>query len=93
MLGLHSSPGLAAAGGILFVVHYSDHLPRHIHAFLSEAEVIVDLKANGDVDLAVRKDAIRPQNAKRSDVRKILNAAVAHFEELAKLRESIHGKA
>jgi len=92
-LGYTPRLGSLKLGGILFVVYSSDHLPRHIHAFLSEAEVIVDLKTNGDVDLAARKDAIRPQNAKRSDVRKILNAAAAHFEELGRLWESIHGKA
>jgi hypothetical protein len=37
--------------------------------------------------------AIRPANAKRSDVKKILNAAALHFEELAGLWEETHGKA
>jgi hypothetical protein len=34
-----------------------------------------------------------PQNAKRSDVKRILNAAAQHFDELTKLWEEIHGKA
>lgn len=46
--------------GILFIVYSNDHPPRHVHGFLSEAEVIVDLRADGNVALADRKDAIRP---------------------------------
>jgi hypothetical protein len=34
-----------------------------------------------------------PANAKRRDVKKILNVAALHFEELAGLWEEIHGKA
>jgi hypothetical protein len=80
-------------GGILFVVYPNDHPPRHAHGFLSEAEVIVDLLFDGNVALADRKDAVRPANAKRSDVKKILEAAAAHFDELTALWEGIHGKA
>lgn len=43
-------------------------------------EVIVDLLADGTVRLARRKDAVQLGNAKRSDVRKILNAAAEYFE-------------
>jgi len=43
--------------------------------------------------LAERKDVIRPANAKRSAVKKILNVAALHFEELAALWEEVHGKA
>ena len=78
---------------ILFVVYSNDHLPRHVHGFLSETEAIVDLRLDGTVALAERKDAIRPANAKRSDMKKILNAVALHFEELAALWEKIHGKA
>jgi hypothetical protein len=79
--------------GILFVVYSNDHPPRHIHGFLREREVIVDLLPDGNVALADRKDAVRPMNAKRPDVSKILNVAALHFEELAVLWEEIHGKA
>jgi restriction endonuclease len=78
--------------GVLFVVYSNDHLPRHVHGFASETEAIVDLRWNGTVALAERNDAIRPANAKRRDVKKILNAAALHFEELAELWEEIHGK-
>jgi len=53
----------------------------------------VDLRVDGTVALANRDDAIRPANAKRSDVKKTLNTAAEHFEELAGLWETIHGKA
>jgi hypothetical protein len=52
----------------------------------------VDLLKDGFVALAARKDAVRPANAKRSDVKKILEAAAAHHEELVELWEEIHGK-
>lgn len=38
-------------------------------------------------------DAIRPFNAKRADVRKILTSAAENFEALVALWEGIHGKA
>jgi hypothetical protein len=43
--------------------------------------------------LAERDDAVRPANAKRSDVKKILMGAALHFEELVGLWEETHGKA
>jgi hypothetical protein len=79
--------------GILFVVYSNDHLPRHVHGFLGETEIIADLRSDGHVALASRKDAIRPANAKRSDVSKILNTAALHFDALAALWEEIHGNA
>jgi hypothetical protein len=71
----------------------NNHPPRHVHAFLSEAEEIVDLRIDGTVALAEREEAVRPANAKRSAVRKILDAAALHFTELTALWEGIHGKA
>lgn len=53
----------------------------------------MDLRSDGNVALADRKDAIRPTNAKRSDVKKILNAAAQNFEQVVVLWEGIHGKA
>lgn len=79
--------------GIRFVVYSNDHPPRHVHGFLGETEVILDFRADGTVALAERRDAVRPADAKRSDVRKILNGAASHFEELAALWRSIHGGA
>ena len=77
--------------GILFVAYSNDHSPRHVHGFAGETEAIVDLRMDGWVALANRSDAIRPANAKRSDVKRILRVAAAHYEELAALWEEIHG--
>jgi len=80
-------------GGVRFVAYSNDHPPRHVHGFAAETETIIDLRWDGTVALAKRSDAIRPANAKRQNVKKILNAAALHFEELAGLWEGIHGKA
>lgn len=79
-------------GGVRFVAYTNDHPPRHVHGFFGGTEAIIDLRAGGAVSLATREDAIRPGNAKRSDVRKILNAAADNFDELAALWEAIHAK-
>jgi hypothetical protein len=79
--------------GVLFIAYSNDHSPRHVHGFAGETEVIVDLRLGGSVALSNRNDALRPSDAKRSDVKKILNIAVLHFVELAELWEEIHGKA
>jgi len=76
--------------GVLFIAYSNDHPPRHVHGFAGETEAIIDLRLDGAVALAKRGDAIRPANAKRSDVRKILNAAALHFEKLAALWEAMH---
>jgi hypothetical protein len=78
--------------GILFVAYSNDHAPRHVHGFSGESEAIVDLRMDESVALSKRQDAIRPSNAKRSDVKKILNMAALHFGELVELWEEIHGK-
>ena len=84
---------LCTLSGIKFVLYSNDHPPRHVHGMLHETEVIADLRLDGAVALADRRDAIRPRNAKRSDVRRILEAAALHFDELAELWETVHGKA
>ena len=73
-----------------FVAYPRDHTPRHVHGFLEEAEVIVNLGDDRTVGLAMRSDAIRPPNAKRSSVRRILNAAAEHLDELVALWEKMH---
>jgi len=78
--------------GVPFVAYSNDHGPRHVHGFSGESEAIVDLRADESVALSKRKDATRPSNAKRSDVKKILNMAALHFEELVELWEEIHGE-
>jgi hypothetical protein len=51
----------------------------------------VDLLRDGNVCLAERKDAIRPPNAKRSTVRRIVQVAAENFDSLAALWERVHG--
>jgi hypothetical protein len=77
-------------GNVWFIAYPQDHEPRHVHGFAGEAEVIVDIGLDGYVRLADRPDCIRPGNAKRSDVRKILKTAADHFDELAVLWERMH---
>ena len=92
-LGYNGRVGSVRFDGVLFVAYSNDHPPRHVHGFVGDTEAIVDLRLEGTVALAERNDAVRPANAKRSDVKKILNAATLHFEKLAGLWEEIHGKA
>ena len=80
-------------GGVLFIAYPNDHPPRHVHGFSGETEAILDLRLDGDIALADRNDCIRPANAKRSDVKKILKTAALQFEELVALWEAAHGKA
>jgi Domain of unknown function (DUF4160) len=92
-LGYYAFVGSRRFGGVRFFAYSNDHPPRHVRGFAGETEVIVDLKTDGTVALAARNDAIRPMNAKRSAVKKILRTAARHFEELVKLWEEVHGKA
>jgi hypothetical protein len=79
-------------GSARFVAYPQDHEPRHVHAFIGEAEVIIDLREDGFVALAGRPDAIRPGKAKRSDVRRALTLAAEHFEHLVELWEEMHAQ-
>jgi len=91
-LGYNEYVGSLEFEGVLFVAYSNDHSPRHVHGFASETEVIVDLRMDGTVAISNRNDAIRPADAKRSDVKRILNTAALHFMELAELWGEIHGK-
>lgn len=77
--------------GVRFAVYTMDHLPRHVHGFYAEVEVIVDLRRDGKVSLASRSDAIRPSGGSTSDVRHVLTTAARYFDELAILWEKHHG--
>ena len=79
--------------GIRFAAFAADHLPRHVHGLLAEMSVVVDLLPDGKVAKSARRDAVRPPDAKRSDVRRILDAAAAHTAELNELWETMHGQA
>ena len=73
---------------VRFRVYPQDHEPRHVHGFIGNGEVIVDLRADGTVALANRKYAVVKANA--SEVRKVLAAAEAAFEELADSWKDMH---
>jgi hypothetical protein len=77
-------------GGIFFRLYPDDHAPRHVHAEYAETAAIVDLRADRTVALADRPDRVRPANAKRSDVKKILEAAQMHFDILVTAWEEMH---
>jgi Domain of unknown function (DUF4160) len=67
-----------------------DHEPRHVHGLYAGTGVIIDLLDDRAVALADRIDAISPAGAKRSDVKKLLNAARDHFDELVAAWEKMH---
>jgi hypothetical protein len=77
-------------GGIIFQIFPVDHEPRHVHALYAGIALIVDLLDDRTVALANRPDRISPGNAKRSDVKKILRVAAAHFDELVAAWERMH---
>jgi hypothetical protein len=77
-------------GNVRFIAYPQDHEPRHVHGFTGETEVIVGLGIDGNVAIADRADCVRPGNAKRSDVRKILTVAAEYFDELVLLWEKMH---
>ena len=88
-MGYNIAVGSLKRGGVRFVIYSNDHPPRHVHGFSGETEAIVDLRRDRTVAFAKRNDAVRPANAKRSDVKKILRAAAKYFDELTALWEKI----
>jgi len=77
--------------GVWFISFAEDHLPPHVHGRYGETTVIVELLPGGMVARSTRKKSVIPTNAKRSDVRKILKAALDHAAELHELWETMHG--
>jgi hypothetical protein len=73
---------------VRFLAFPQDHEPRHIHGFIGSVEVIVDLRADGSIDLASRADAVR--GATRSEVRKVLDAAERRYYDLVAIWERMH---
>ncbi len=73
--------------GVRFAAYPNDHEPLHVHGFYADAAVIVELRLDRVVRLADRKDAVRPRNASRSDIKHVLLVAAAHFDELVALGE------
>jgi hypothetical protein len=75
--------------GVRFRVHPQDHEPRHIHAYVGDGHVIIELTEDRRVLISARENAIR--NVKASEVRKVLDIAAQHFDELARLWEHMNG--
>ena len=75
-----------------FVAYSNDHLPRHIHAFFEDAEVILDLRDDQTVAIADRVNAYSPKNLKKMKLKKVLQAAANNFDGLVALWEEIHGQ-
>jgi hypothetical protein len=75
---------------VRFSAYPDDHQQRYVHGFTGECEVVVDLRLEKFVKLAVRCGAVKPGNAKRSDITKILDTAAEHFDELVDLWEAMH---
>lgn len=73
--------------GVRFEAYSNDHDPMDVHGFYAEVEVILELRRDRTVLLARRKDAVRPHNGSRSDVRHVLAVAAKHFDELVALLE------
>ena len=77
--------------GVRFAAYSMDHEPRHVHGFYADVEVIANLRADGNVSLANRTDAIRPGSGSKSDVRHVLTIAAKHFDDLVLHWEKQHG--
>lgn len=78
--------------GVWFLSFSHDHLPPHVHGRYAGITVILDLLAGGGIAESSRSKAVIPSNAKRSDVRKIVEAAEEHAAELHELWETTHGR-
>jgi hypothetical protein len=77
--------------GVWFISFSHDHPPPHVHGSYAETVVIVDLLPDGSTRESARWNAIQPANAKRGDIKHILNVAEAHALELKAVWEKAHG--
>jgi len=89
--GYSLAVGSKTFDGVWFAAYSNDHPPPHVHGRYANVQVIVDLLPDGGVRQANRRDAILPPNAKRSDVRHILEVASANGDELLALWRATHG--
>jgi hypothetical protein len=77
--------------GVWFTSYSHDHPPPHVHGQTAGIEVVIDLLPNGKVVKSRRTNSVKPINAKRSDIRRILAVAATHVSDLQKLWERTHG--
>jgi hypothetical protein len=71
--------------GVKFFAFPGDHNPPHVHGFYGEVGVIVDLNPDRTVVISDRKDAVKPPNGKRADIRHVTKIAAKHYDELIAL--------
>jgi hypothetical protein len=75
-------------GEVRFRIYPQDHVPRHVHGLIGAGEVIVDLRDDGSVALANRRNAV--SRVTRTEVRRVLAAAATAFDRLAGTWEEMH---
>ncbi|MEO7030623.1 MAG: DUF4160 domain-containing protein, partial [Acidobacteriaceae bacterium] len=68
-----------------------DHPSPHVHGQYGSVVVVVELRTDGSVAESKRRDAVKPPNGKRSDVRHVLAVAARNRNALRALWETIHG--
>lgn len=75
------------AGGFRFVIYTSDHEPAHVHV-VGDGHAKINLVGPHDLPELVFSVGI-----KKSDMRRLLNEAAEHRDELVDRWEQIHGNA
>jgi hypothetical protein len=85
--------GSKTFNGVWFSAFSHDHWPPHVHGEYGSVIVVVELLMNGTVAESKRRDAVKPPNGKRSDVRHILAVAANNYSALKTLWEVTHGTA
>lgn len=74
--------------GVLFVAYPQDLVPRHVHGFVEEVGVIVNL---GPTERWWWPTVLTVYGREMpSAVRRVLNGAAEHFDELVQLWERMH---
>lgn len=75
-------------GGVKFRLYPQDHEPVHAHGRCGSTIATVEL--HGDRTVSLMRWPDLPAYAKRSDVRKILDAAAEHFDAIIDAWEKMH---
>ena len=76
--------------GVRFAMFVNDHPPPHAHGSYGSVSVVVEF---GDPEkIGVRRRSAYPKKAKRSQVRKIVDTAAEHYDELKRMWEANHGE-
>ena len=79
-------------GGVRFRVFPQDHFPIHAHARYAETSITVVFGECGAASLGSGLERIPPANRKRSDVRKILDAADECYDLIKATWEVMHAE-